>query len=86
MALGAEYRPADPAAVLAGWLAGMPHLPLPPRSRSQGGWSARHLDPWQAVLAVSGRRSPGSMARTRPAGWVRKRLRRKDDLRLGRKG
>ena len=86
MALGTDYRPADPAAVLAGWLAGMPHLPLPPRSRGHGGWSARQSDPWHAVLAVSGRRAPGSQARTRPAGWVRQRLRRKDDLRLGRKG
>ena len=86
MALGTDYRPTDPAAVLAGWLAGVPHLPLPPRSRSHGGWSARHSDPWHAVLAVSGRRAPGSQARIRPAGWVRQRLRRKDDMRLGRKG
>ncbi len=86
MALGTDYRPADPAAVLAGWLAGMPHLPLPARARSHGGWSARHPDPWQAVLAVSGRRGPTSLARRRSAGWVRQRLRRKDDLPMRRKG
>ncbi|MGO8959702.1 MAG: maleylpyruvate isomerase N-terminal domain-containing protein [Streptosporangiaceae bacterium] len=86
MALGADYRPADPAAVLAGWLAGMPHRPLPSAPRSHGGWSARHPDPWHAVLAVSGRRTPGGPARARSAGWVRQRLRRKDELRLRRKG
>jgi uncharacterized protein (TIGR03083 family) len=84
MALGADYRPADPAAVLAGWLAGMPQLPVPP-ARSHGGWSARHPDPWHAVLAVSGRRPLGSQARTRPAEWVRQHLRRKDELRSRRK-
>src|SRR5258708_112848 len=77
MALGADYRPADPAVVLAGWLAGMPQLPFPP-ARSHGGWSTRHPDPWHAVLAVSGRRPPGSHARTRPAQWGPRRGGRRD--------
>jgi uncharacterized protein (TIGR03083 family) len=53
-ALGQDYRPADPAAVLAGWLAGMPQLPLPVAWRT-GGKVGRHPDPWHAVLAASGR-------------------------------
>lgn len=45
--LGLEYQPANPDAVLAGWRAGMPHLPVP---------ALRHgTDPWHAVLAASGR-------------------------------
>jgi hypothetical protein len=43
-ALGRSYRPADPEAVLAGWLAGVAHLPLRPAA-----------DPWQAVLRSAGR-------------------------------
>jgi len=43
-ALGISYRPADPEAVLAAWLAGIPQLPL----RSDE-------DPWLAVLRSSGR-------------------------------
>jgi hypothetical protein len=54
-ALGTDYRPADPAAVLAGWRAGMPHLPV--QSASWGARAVRHYDPWHAVLAVSGRLS-----------------------------
>ncbi len=82
MALGADYRPAEPAAVLAGWLAGMPHLPLGLVPGQGGGKPARHPDPWHAVLAVSGRRVPGALsgAGARPswAAWpVRLRLRRK---------
>jgi hypothetical protein len=53
IALGTDYRPADPAAVLAGWRAGMPHLPV--QSTSRGARAVRHYDPWHAVLAVSGR-------------------------------
>jgi uncharacterized protein (TIGR03083 family) len=43
-ALGVIYRPADPEAVLASWLVGIPQLPL----RSDD-------DPWVAVLRSSGR-------------------------------
>jgi uncharacterized protein (TIGR03083 family) len=43
-ALGGDYRPADPVAVLAGWLEGIPQLPV----RTTG-------DPWRAVLLASGR-------------------------------
>jgi uncharacterized protein (TIGR03083 family) len=43
-ALGRDYRPADPVAVAAAWLAGLPHLPL-----------VRDDDPWAAVLRASGR-------------------------------
>jgi len=81
-ALGAAYRPADPAAVLAGWLAGMPHRPLT-ASGTQGARLGRHTDAWHAVLAASGRLTgPGQAlaAGTRPswASWpARLRLRRK---------
>jgi uncharacterized protein (TIGR03083 family) len=43
-ALGESYRPADPEAVLAGWLAGIPHQDF-----------ARDADPWLAVLRSAGR-------------------------------
>ncbi len=43
-ALGVSYRPADPRAVLAAWLAGVPQLPLSP-----------DRDPWLAVLRSSRR-------------------------------
>jgi uncharacterized protein (TIGR03083 family) len=43
-ALGESYRPADPEAVLAGWLAGIAHLPVVPDD-----------DPWLSVLKSSGR-------------------------------
>ena len=43
-ALGMSYRPAEPEAVLAAWIEGIPLL-LPDRER----------DPWLAVLRVSGR-------------------------------
>lgn len=43
-ALGESYRPADPEAVLAGWLAGIPHLPV-----------VHDDDPWLSVLRSSGR-------------------------------
>jgi hypothetical protein len=55
-ALGIGYRPADPDSVLAGWQAGMPHMPLlPPPPGRLAAWHGRHADPWQAVLAASGR-------------------------------
>jgi hypothetical protein len=65
-ALGTDYRPADPAAVLAGWRAGMPHLPVPPASL--GARAVRHYDPWHAVLAVSGRRSANTAVGPAEAG------------------
>jgi uncharacterized protein (TIGR03083 family) len=43
-ALGLRYRPLRPAAVRAGWLAGVAHAPLRPDD-----------DPWLAVLRSSGR-------------------------------
>lgn len=45
-ALGEFYRPADPEAVLAGWLAGIPHIAVVPDD-----------DPWLSVLKSSGRLS-----------------------------
>jgi uncharacterized protein (TIGR03083 family) len=46
-ALGQDYRPAAPEIVLAGWLAGVPHLP--PRGE------AGQDDPWLVLLFASGR-------------------------------
>jgi len=66
-ALGTGYRPADPDTVLAGWLAGMPHLPVPAAHGRVAGWHSRHADPWLAVIAASGR-GPAS-ASGRPLGW-----------------
>ena len=43
-ALGHIYRPADPEAVLAAWLAGIPQLPV-----------LSDVDPWLTVLRSSGR-------------------------------
>jgi uncharacterized protein (TIGR03083 family) len=43
-ALGESYRPDDPEAVLAGWLAGISHLAVIPDD-----------DPWRSVLRSSGR-------------------------------
>jgi uncharacterized protein (TIGR03083 family) len=43
-ALGMSYRPADPAAVRAAWLTGIPQLPL-----------GQERDSWLAVLRSSGR-------------------------------
>jgi hypothetical protein len=65
-ALGMPYRPADPDTVLAGWLAGMPQLALPPQGRLAA-WHGRHADPWHAVLAASGRGAGSGSAR--PLGW-----------------
>ena len=53
-AIDFDYRPADPEAVLAAWLAGIPHIPVAPSK-----------DPWLAVLQASGRR-PGRPA----TSWV----------------
>ena len=53
-AIGSGYRPPDPDVILAGWVAGMPHLPLAPPGRLTGR-HGRHPDPWQAVLVASGR-------------------------------
>ncbi len=80
-ALGTDYRPADPAVVLTGWRAGMPHLPVP--SASLGARAVRHFDPWHAVLAASGRLVPGQAEagalRSSLAGWpARLRRRRRD--------
>jgi uncharacterized protein (TIGR03083 family) len=44
VALGDAYRPADPEAILAGWMAGIPHLPI-----------VRDRDPWVTVLRSAGR-------------------------------
>ena len=43
-AVGRDYRPADPEAVLAGWLIGIPYVPV-----ESGG------DAWLAVLRAAGR-------------------------------
>jgi uncharacterized protein (TIGR03083 family) len=43
-ALGESYRPDDPEAVLAGWMAGIPHLTVVP-----------DRDPWLTVLRSAGR-------------------------------
>lgn len=43
-ALGISYRPADPSAVRAAWLTGIPQRPL-----------GRERDPWLAILRSSGR-------------------------------
>jgi uncharacterized protein (TIGR03083 family) len=43
-ALGISYRPADPGAMRAAWLTGIPQLPL-----------GQERDPWLAVLRSSGR-------------------------------
>jgi Mycothiol maleylpyruvate isomerase N-terminal domain len=65
--LGTEYRPEDAESVLAGWLAGMPHLPLPPQHGLLGAWHGRHADAWHTVLAASGRAPKSGSAR--PLGW-----------------
>jgi len=54
-ATGTGYRPADPDVILAGWVAGMPHLPPTAPAGRLAAWHSRHADPWQAVLAASGR-------------------------------
>ncbi|HEY7325092.1 MAG TPA: maleylpyruvate isomerase N-terminal domain-containing protein [Streptosporangiaceae bacterium] len=54
-ATGTGYRPADPDVILAGWAAGMPHLPVAAPGGRLAAWHSRHADPWHAVLAASGR-------------------------------
>ncbi|HET9895744.1 MAG TPA: maleylpyruvate isomerase family mycothiol-dependent enzyme [Streptosporangiaceae bacterium] len=49
-ALGDDYRPADPEAVLAGWLWGIPYIDIVPDD-----------DPWISVLKSSGRLNPGRL-------------------------
>jgi hypothetical protein len=72
MALGLTYRPADPAAVLAGWRRGMPHLPVPDRPGWRGGLGSRDSDPWHAVLAASGRPAgPGRAGAGPGTSWAR---------------
>jgi len=51
-ALGADHRPSDPVAVLAGWQAGMVHLPA---GHAVAGRRGRGADPWDLVLLASGR-------------------------------
>jgi hypothetical protein len=80
-ALGADYRPADPAVVLAGWRSGMPHLPLPAPGRLAG-LAGRGTDPWHAVLAASGRLAASS----RVAGARRGAGRRPRVMKLARLG
>ncbi|HEY3682636.1 MAG TPA: maleylpyruvate isomerase N-terminal domain-containing protein [Streptosporangiaceae bacterium] len=53
-ARGMDYRPADPATLLAGWRTGLPHRPV-------GGG-----DPWLAVLRAYGR---GALAEGVSAPW-----------------
>ncbi len=53
-ALGESYRPRDPEAVVAAWLAGIPYLPI-----------SIDADPWLAVLRASGRLA-GLSARLSP--------------------
>jgi uncharacterized protein (TIGR03083 family) len=53
--LGADHRPADPGAVLAGWQAGMPHLPALAAGLALAGPAGGRCDPWHAVLLASGR-------------------------------
>jgi uncharacterized protein (TIGR03083 family) len=82
-ALGVDYRPADPGAVLAGWRAGMPHLPLP--AGSPGAKAVRHLDAWHAVLAASGRLPRGGQDSAAVPAWLLRAL-QPARLRLRRKG
>lgn len=53
-ARGMDYRPADPATLVAGWRTGLPYLPI-------GGG-----DPWPAVLRAYGR---AALAEGAPAPW-----------------
>jgi uncharacterized protein (TIGR03083 family) len=82
-ALGRDYRPHDPAAVLECWRAGMPFRPVPvTRPPWRGGLAVRHADPWHAVLAASGRLVVAGRDATGP-GPARARLAR---LRRARRG
>jgi hypothetical protein len=80
-ALGRPYRPADPGAILAGWRAGVPHLPI---AVGPGAKGVRHLDSWHAVLAASGRLARAGQDDAVVPSWLlravwpaRLRLRRK---------
>jgi uncharacterized protein (TIGR03083 family) len=61
-ALGKDYRPASPETVLAGWRAGMPHLPV----RVAAGPGRGPGDLWHALLRTNGR-SPDWSAPAPPA-------------------
>jgi hypothetical protein len=59
-ALGLDHRPAEPEIVLAGWRAGMPHLPAADSDDVMTGQAGRlgfgrQRDPWQILLLASGR-------------------------------
>jgi len=54
-ALGTDYRPVDPEAVLAGWRAGMVHLPAVAAGYAVVGRPSRPADPWRVVLLAAGR-------------------------------
>jgi len=59
-ALGLEHRPAEPELVLAGWRAGMPHLPAADSDDAMVGQAGRlgfgrQRDPWHILLLASGR-------------------------------
>jgi uncharacterized protein (TIGR03083 family) len=69
VALGKAYQPATPEILVAGWRAGMPHLPLDagtaaapcgvaaggPGARPGAGTGAVVADGWRALLRISGR-------------------------------
>jgi uncharacterized protein (TIGR03083 family) len=82
-ALGVDYRPADPDAVLEGWRTGMPHLPL--TAGLPGAKVVRHLDPWHAVLAASGRFARNRQDSAVVPAWLLRAV-RPARLRLRRKG
>ena len=74
---GLNYRPADPAAVLAGWLAGVPHLPLPAGfTGSQGHAPSRSLACCAGSLRPAHGRPRGRYLRSTWTAWP-VRLRRK---------
>jgi hypothetical protein len=52
-AIGKDYQPASPETVLAGWRAGMPHLPV--KVPALLGRGRRPGDQWHALLRTSGR-------------------------------
>ncbi len=68
IAIGIGYRPADPDVIVAGWIAGMPHLPLAAPAGWLAAWHGRHADPWQVVLAASGRGATLPSAGREPGG------------------
>ena len=54
-ALGTDYRPVDTETVLAGWRAGMVHLPEGAADYAVVGRPRQAADPWRVVLLASGR-------------------------------